>query len=333
MDPGIAIPPRGYGGIERIVATLAIEYQRRGYEVDILASEGSFIQGCKVHVIGPEGFPPPKKVMNLALLRAWTFLWRHRKNYDLIHNFGRLLYLLPILSSKVKKVMSYQREITRRNIEVVTRLPHRNLVFTGCSADLVKRASAPGKWEAVHNAVDFSQFTFTDNLPDDAPLIFLGRIERIKGCHTAIEVAKATGNQLIIAGNISRLPEEVEYYEKEIKPLIDGEQIVYIGEVNDEQKNEWLGKSKALLMPLEWNEPFGIVMIEAMACGTPVIGFKRGSVDEVIEEGRTGFKVNDFEDMIAKTNLLFSINRATCRENAYKKFDVAVVAKSYLNLF
>jgi glycosyltransferase involved in cell wall biosynthesis len=333
MDPGISIPPIGYGGIERIVALLAEEYLRQGHTVDILASAGSQVKGCTCYSIGPDGFPPTKAVMNKAVFTAWGLLWKNRNKYDLIHNFGRLLYLLPILFSRVKKIMCYQREITTGNITKILKLPNRNLFFSGCSADLVARAAAPGRWAAVHNGIDFSQFTVTEQLPSDAPLIFLGRIERIKGCHTAIEVAKATGNRLIIAGNISKLPEEIDYFEKEIQPKIDGEQIVFVGEVNDIQKNDLLGKSKALLMPIEWDEPFGIVMIEAMACGTPVIGYKRGSVDEVIDQNITGMKVENINEMISAVKKIDSIQRNLCKVSASDRFDISVIAKKYLSLF
>ncbi|MBI1780012.1 MAG: glycosyltransferase, partial [Sphingobacteriales bacterium] len=190
-----------------------------------------------------------------------------------------------------------------------------------------------GRWKVVYNAVNFDEFQLTEQLPGDSPLIFLGRIERIKGCHTAINVAKATGNKLIIAGNISRLREEREYFENEIKPLVDGCQIIYVGEVNDEQKNDWLGKSKAMLMPIEWNEPFGIVMIEAMACGTPVIGYKKGSIPEVVEENKTGFVVMNENEMIAAVKKINVINRTGCRETAKAKFNSDVVAHEYLNIF
>ncbi|HEX8356750.1 MAG TPA: glycosyltransferase, partial [Segetibacter sp.] len=297
MDPGIVVPPEGYGGIERIVALLAAQYHELGHAVDVLATESSYVKGCFMYSIGPPGFPPSKKVMNRAVVRAWTFIWKTRNNYDLIHNFGRLLYLLPVLNFPVKKIMCYQREITKRNIQIFNLLPNKNIIYSGCSNDLVKRAAAPGKWVAIYNGIDFRRFALNISLPNDAPLIFLGRIERVKGCHTAINVARTTRSMLIIAGNVSPLPEELAYYEKEIKPYIDGRQIKYLGEVNDEQKTALLGAAKALLMPIEWDEPFGIVMIEAMACGTPVIAFNRGSVAEVIQEGETGFKVKTVTEM------------------------------------
>ena len=333
MDPGILIPVTGYGGHERLVEIFAKEYKILGHEVHLLITNGSYVEGCTIHDFGKSGFPPLKKDARKAILKAWFFLQKNHQNFDLIHNFGRLIYLLPIINKRVKKIMTYGREITGGNINKLLKLPHRNIVFTGCSTNLISRSVAKGKWEAVYNAIDFSKYAVTVDLPEDAPLIFLGRIERIKGCHTAIAVAKATNNKLIIAGNISPLKEEKQYFENEIKPHIDGKQIIYVGEVNDAQKNDWLGKSKALMMPIEWNEPFGIVMIEAMACGTPVLAFDCGSVNEVVDEGKTGFKIYSQKEMIASVYKLASISREQCAAHAKKRFDVPIIAKQYLRLF
>jgi glycosyltransferase involved in cell wall biosynthesis len=334
MDPGILVPPKGYGGHERLVYMFAREYQRLGHDVDLLVTKGSFVEGCKVYGYGKEGFPSSKWEQRKVVPYVWWFLWKNRKKYDLVHNFGRLAYLLPILNHPVKKIMTYGREIWSPNIRSILRFKHDNLIFTGCSANLISRVDAAGNWEAVYNAIDFNKFNANVELDSkEAPLIFLGRIERIKGCHTAIEVAKATGKKLIIAGNISKLPEEIYYYDTEIKPHIDGENVIFVGEVNDVQKNDWLGKASAFLMPIEWNEPFGIVMIEAMACGTPVIAFPFGSVPEVVDEGITGFIVNDEIGMIEAIAKVDIIDRKICRETAEKRFDVSVIAQQYLNLF
>ena len=332
MDPGIIIPVNGYGGIERIIEMLAKEYVKLGHEVHLLITDGSSVEGCTVHGFGLEGFPPNKWDALKAIPTVWKFLRKHKNEFDLVHNFGRLLYLLPIFNDPVKKIMSYQREISTRNIRWINALPHKNLTFTGCSQNLINRAKVAGHWEAVYNACDFSKYHLTVSVSTDAPLFFLGRIEKIKGCHIAINVAKATGHKLIIAGNISTLPEEKVYYKTEIAPHIDGQQIQYIGTVNDVQKNELLGKAKALLFPIEWNEPFGIVMIEAMACGTPVIAFNAGSVDEVIEEGITGFKVYNKDEMITAVKKAGIISRAGCRLDAMNRFDISEIAKKYLNI-
>lgn len=334
MDPGILVPPNGYGGIERIVEILALQYTAMGHEVHLLVTPGSFVKGCTVYPFGKEGFPPKKMDALKAIPTAWQFLWNHRNDFDLVHSFGRLAYLLPILNHPVKKIMSYQREIDKRNIWLINKLPRKNIFFTACSADLLSRLNIASKgiWGAVYNAVIFSKYTLQPKVPDDAPLMFLGRLERIKGCHTAIEIAKSTGSKLIIAGNISTLPEELEYFEKEIRPLIDGIEIIYVGAINDAEKNHWLGVSKALIFPIEWNEPFGIVMIEAMACGTPVIGYNRGSVNEVIDERITGFKVDDAAGMVLAVNQLATLNRSRCCMHAKQRFDASVIARDYLKM-
>ena len=332
MDPGILVPPLGYGGIERIVEMLAKEYRQMGHEVHLLVTTGSFVKGCYMHPFGKEGFPPKKADALKAIPVAWKFLWNHRNEFDLIHNFGRLAYLLPVLNCKVKKIMSYQREISTRNIKWINKLSNNNMLFTGCSKNLVNRGAVAGKWAAIHNAVNFDTYRLQDNLPGDAPLFFLGRIEQVKGCHTAIAVAKATGHKLVIAGTVSKLAHDAIYFKNEVEPFIDGEQIQYIGPVNDMQKDEWLGKSKALLFPIEWEEPFGIVMVEAMACGTPVIAYTRGSVEEVIDEGITGCKVKNVDEMCGAIKKISNINRVDCRTAAMKRFDVTAIAAQYLAL-
>lgn len=333
MDPGILVPPQGYGGHERLVALFAKEYYRLGHEVHLLVTAGSNVEGCTVHSFGKEGFPPKKSDSLKAIPTAWKFLWKHRNDFDLIHNFGRLVYLLPVLHNRVKKIMTYGREISTRNIHYINNLSIKNLVFTGCSNNLVSRGNVSGRWRTIYNAIDFKSYTLQEKVAANAPLIFLGRIEKVKGCHTAIAIAKATNHSLIIAGNISPLADEQAYFKNEIEPHLDGKQIIYVGQVNDEQKNDYLGKCKALLFTIEWNEPFGIVMIEAMACGTPVIAFNKGSVTEVVDEAITGYKVNTTAEMKEAVTSVNNIDRHQCREQAEKRFDVKVIASQYLNVF
>jgi len=261
---------------------------------------------------------------------VWIYLLFNHKKYDLIHNFGRLVYLIPILNKSVFKIMTYGRVVTSRNITRICSKPNRNLIFTGCSNYLVSTGNVAGVWKTVYNAIDFSKYTLQESVANDAPLIFLSRLDKIKGCHNAIELARKTGRNLIIAGNISHLEVEQKYFNEEIKPFVDGVQIKYLGAFNDEQKNHYLGKSFALLMPIEWDEPFGMVMAEAMACGTPVIGYKRGSVPEVVNEGVSGFIVNNIDEAIKALDKIPTINRSLCRKDAMARFNIDVIAEEYL---
>jgi glycosyltransferase involved in cell wall biosynthesis len=333
MDPGILVPPKGYGGHERLVYMFAKEYARLGHEVHLLVTKGSEVEGCTVYGYGTEGFPPKKINALLAIPKVWWFLRKNRSDFDLIHNFGRLIYLLPVLNYQVKKIMTYGREISKRNILIINQFRNKNLVFTGCSSNLVSRGNIAGRWKTVYNAIDFSKYTLVEKVSENAPLMFLGRIERVKGCHIAIKIALETGNKLFIGGNISPLEDEKKYFEEEIKPFIDGNQIVLLGSLNDEEKNTYLGQSKALLFPIEWDEPFGMVMVEAMACGTPVIAFKRGSVQEVVSHGLTGFIVDNYEQMKKTISAIEKLDRREIRFFSEKKYHVQLLALKYLNLF
>ena len=153
----------------------------------------------------------------------------------------------------------------------------------------------------------------------------------MKGTHIAIDVAKKSGSRLVIAGNVSQGHEP--YFKEFVQPHVDGDQIVYLGPVDDSQKNQWLGKSRALLMPILWEEPFGIVMAEALACGTPVIAFRRGAVPEIVEGGVNGFICNTADEMTVAVNKVDSIDRRNCRLTAERKFSDQVIVSEYERLY
>lgn len=332
MDPGLPVPPPLYGGHERLVYLFAEEYHRLGHEVSLLVGPDSSGPGM-VHTFGRNGLNRSKWASIKEIITGWTFLTKNHSYYDLIHNFGRLVYLLPVLNKPVKKIMTYGRSITPSRIKWINSLPNQNLIFTACSDFCVNTGNIAGTWKTVYNAIDFSNYTLKQNLPDNAPLIFLGRLDKVKGPHLAIEAALKTGENLIIAGSKPTTADNIEFFKKHVEPLIDGKQIKYIGAVNDPQKNEILGKCKALLFPISSEEAFGLVMIEAMACGTPVIGYNRAAVPEVITELKSGFIVNTLDEMCHSIKNIHKINRSVCRLTAQKKFDKRTIANEYLSLF
>lgn len=331
MDPGIPVPPPLYGGHERLVHMFAGEYQKQGHEVSLLAGPGSKIKG-KCYSFGVNDLERSSLQKNKELIQAWTFIYKHRHEFDLIHNFGRLIYLLPVLNYPVKKIMTYGRPVSTKGVKIINALPNRNLIFTACSNYCVSTGNVAGTWQTVYNAVDFSKYELNELVGDNAPLMFLGRLDKVKGVHTAIKIAKTTSNVLWIAGNIPQTADNLTYYKQQIEPQIDSKQIIYLGALNDAEKNTYLGQAKALLFPIEWDEPFGMVMVEAMACGTPVIAFNRGSVPEVVSE-QTGIQVNTFEEMQAAIGLINTIGRKNCRALAEKRFNISVISTQYLLLF
>jgi glycosyltransferase involved in cell wall biosynthesis len=251
--------------------------------------------------------------------------------YDVVHSFSRIAYMLPILPFRVPKVMTYQRAISRRSIEIGHRLSRGTLQFTAISRRMMRDVEDIGAWHMVFNGVPLTTYDFRPAVAPDAPLVFLGRIEEIKGPHIAIEVAKRAGVPLVIAGNI---PAEYKgWFDVHVAPYIDDRFVRYVGPVNDVQKNELLGNARAFLMPIVWEEPFGIVMAEAMACGTPVIGFRRGAVPEVVFDGETGFVVDTADEMVAAVERIADIDRRTVRRRCETHFSDDRICDAYLEVY
>jgi glycosyltransferase involved in cell wall biosynthesis len=334
VDPYIPVPPAGYGGIERVVDMLVRALIQRGHELTLLAHPDSRTPAQLI----PYGTPPHVGAIPRAteLAHAAAAIWRHRRA-DVIHSFGRLAALLPVLPLRgVIKVQSYQREyIPWRSIARATALAGPSIAFTGLSSGVYggKPAAGVGRWTTIPNGVETSRYTFQPSVPPDAPLMFLGRIEAIKGTHHAIAIARGTRRRLVIAGNRPSGAEHARYFEEQIAPHIDGSQITYIGEVDDRQKDAWLGKSAALLMPIEWEEPFGIVMTEALACGTPVIAFRRGSVPDVIRDGVNGFSCATVAEAIEAVRRIPEIDRAEVRADCEARYDVRELVAQYERVY
>ncbi|MCK4525698.1 MAG: glycosyltransferase family 4 protein, partial [Candidatus Andersenbacteria bacterium] len=183
--------------------------------------------------------------------------------------------------------------------------------------------------DTIYNGININDFTF--NPKPKNYLVWLGRIHYGKGLWNAINAAKISKEKLIIAGNITC--ETDEKYFQSVKPMIDGKQIKYIGEVDLKGKDDLLKNAKAILFPTIWEEPFGLVMIEAMACGTPVIGFNKGSVAEVIKDGKTGFVVKDDKKMIKAIKNIDKIDRPKCREHIEKNFTIEKMVDNYEKVY
>ena len=253
---------------------------------------------------------------------------------DVVHSFGRLAYLTGILRHRLPKIMSYQREPSLGQISKAVKLARRGtLTFTGCAEHIAAKIRPLALSEAVFNGVPLKTYTFRPQVEDDAPLVFLGRIEPIKGTHMAIDIAQQSGRRLVIAGNISEEGGGKEYFEKRIRPALDGERIQYIGPVDDVQKNKLLGAAAAFLMPIQWEEPFGIVMAEALACGTPIIGTRRGSVPEVVKKGVNGYVCDTLPEMVAAVSRIKEISRRECRRDCEERFSDRAVVEAYLRIY
>ena len=211
--------------------------------------------------------------------------------------------------------------------------------------------------ETVHHGIDVKEFPHKEKLDKGSYLFNIGRVTRVKGQDKAIDVARKTGSKLIMAGCVQDKPEDKEffqslkgsinlfvdigkhpvdkdYYHKVIKPLLDSDkQIIYIGELDSGQKKEWYRHARATLFPIQWGEPFGLVMIESMACGTPILAFREGAVPEIVVDGLTGFIVNSMSDMIEAVDRIDRIDPRECRKHVQNHFSVTSMAHKYSELY
>ncbi|WP_143149216.1 glycosyltransferase [Hyphomicrobium sp. CS1BSMeth3] len=326
-DPEIPVPPRHYGGIERIVDMLARALVERGQEVTLFSHPASECPVPRVAWPGADSFSTSDTVRNAATLARHVMAGR----FDIVHSFSRIAYMMPILPFPVPKIMTYQRAITPRSVKLGHTLSRGTLAFTAISEWMMRDVAGIGRWYVVPNGVPLDTYTFVPHVSERAPLVFLGRVEEIKGPHLAIEIARRAGCPLVIAGNIP--DEHRAWAEAHVLAHVDGEAVRYIGSVDDAQKNALLGAAAAMLMPIVWDEPFGIVMAEAMACGTPVLGLRRGAVPEVVEDGITGFVRDDVDGLVAAVHQLSDIDRANCRARVAQLYSAEAVVEGYLGVY
>jgi glycosyltransferase involved in cell wall biosynthesis len=334
-DPYIPVPPTLYGGIERVVALLARGLVARGHHVTLVAHPASLIDGVS---LVPYGSPPHDRPSD----RARELLQLNRATaaapgaFDLVHSFGRLAGLLAVLPRRgLPKVQSYQRAVDWPGIARAVRLAGRSLEFTACSTSLYRGGerlgARAGTWHTIFNGVELDRYQPVFDLPYDAPVVFLGRLEPEKGAHVAIDVARRANVPLVIAGN--RVDAHAGYFEQAIAPHLTNGLVRYVGPVDDSAKNALLGRARAVLFPSLFEEPFGIVMAEAMACGTPVVALARGSVPEVVRDGVNGVVCQTEDDLIAGLEQARGIDRGAVRRDCEARFASDVIVAQYEALY
>ena len=321
-----SVPPPAYGGTEAVVSLLTDELVRRGHEVTLAASGDSRTLAA-LHAVCPRSL---RRADDLADRNPYD--WQHiasalalSGDFDIVHNHAGELAMAMAPLARAPMLTTAHCLATpdtefiwnryRGAYNTISRSQQRSLPCP-------PHARFVGH---VYNAIDVDTFPFQAEKGDD--LLFLSRIAPEKGPEIAINVARRTGRRLLMAGKVDRYDRRV--FEEVVRPLIDGEQIVFLGEADAAQKRELYRTAYCVLMPLKWEEPFGLVMPEAMACGTPVIALRRGSAPELIRHGVTGYVVDTAEEMAECVADVPRIDAVACRDHVRERFSPAIMAEAY----
>jgi glycosyltransferase involved in cell wall biosynthesis len=322
--PWFAVPPSGYGGIEAMVAAEVDGLVRRGHEVCLIGSgaRGTLAQRFEaVHVDPPSSRLGDAVTEVLHAAEAARIVADFAP--DVVHDHS-LAGPLTARRHRAPMVLTVHGSVVGDN--------GRYLAALGTEVQLVaiseaqRRAAPRLNWVGrVHNAVDVGSFPVGSG--GGGYLLFLGRFSPDKGAHLAIDAARAAGRPLVLAGKLNE-PAERAFFDKMIRPRL-GPDVTYVGQADAARKRELYRDASALLFPICWDEPFGLVMVEAMACGTPVIALRRGSVPEVIVDGTTGFVLDDPADLPAAVDAVDRLDRAACRLHVEQHFDVDTMVSGY----
>ncbi len=317
-------PPRHYGPWESVVSLLTEGLVARGYDVTLFATGDSESSG-KLRFVCPQGYEEDRSIIP----KVWeslhiSELFDHADDFDIIHNhfdFLPLTYSGLIQTPVVTTIHGFSSP----GILPVYKKYNGSVFYVSISdAD---RAPELDYIKTIYHGIDLQQFDFQSE-PDDY-LLFFGRIHPDKGAKEAIEIAKACNKPLILAGII----QDEDYYQEDVQPYLDNSQVVYMGSVGPVQRGKLLGKALALLHPIHFDEPFGLSVIEAMACGTPVIAFNRGSMPELIEHGKNGFLVSGCQEAIEHIDRIKTINRADCRRTVEDRFTADRMVEQYRDVY
>jgi glycosyltransferase involved in cell wall biosynthesis len=317
-------PPRHYGPWEQVASNIAEGLVKKGVEVTLFATGDSVTDG-KLDAICDTGYEENRdqdaKVLECMHI---SNVMEKASQFDLIHNNFDFLPLTYSGLVKTPVITTIHGFSSQRIIPVYKKYNASSHYVSISNAD----RSADLKYLAtVYNGLDARDFKFNAE-PDDY-LLYFGRIHHDKGTAEAIEIAKKTNRKLIIAGII----QDANYYREKVEPFIDNEQIVYAGHAGPDKRKELLGKAAALLHPINFNEPFGMSVAEAMLCGTPVIAFNRGSMPELIKDKETGFLVNNIEEAVEAVNQIKYIDRINCTNWATAQFSSEKMVGDYYKLY
>jgi glycosyltransferase involved in cell wall biosynthesis len=325
--PWLQIPPEGYGGIETICADLTDGLVARGHEVHLFASgidgtEANFVRSYEDPPIAQIGEAGPEVTHAARVAAALEDI-----EVDIVHDHS---FAGPLLGRgrRAPTVATVHGPLVEE-LDTYYRLLGRSVHLVAIS-DAQRRSDPDLHWTAtVYNAIRVHDYPFRAGKDDYA--LFLGRMNLDKGAHIAIDVARKAGWRLLIAAKLNE-PAEQAYFDEEIKPRL-GDDVEWLGEANGERKSELLSGARCLLFPLQWEEPFGLVMIEAMACGTPVVALRRGSVPEIVTDGVTGVLRDDPADLPAALDAVAGIDPRACRERAENEFDLPVMVSRYEEVY
>lgn len=320
-----SVPPKLYGGTERVVAWLVDELVDLGNEVTLFASGDSLTKG-KLHAVWPQALRLGRRGAdpNAACSLLLEAIAKRAAEFDVIHSHVDWLPLPLLCRSKVPFLTTVHGRLDLPGLPDVVR-EFSEAGFVSIS-DSQRRQLPEANWIAtIHHGLPSS--LLRPSYDQGSYLAFLGRFTAEKGPEDAIRIAEAVGMPLRIAAKIPRA--ETGFFKKQIQPHVDGERVTLVGEVDDAKKQPFLAGAAALLFPIDWPEPFGLVMIEAMACGTPVIAYRSGSVPEVIEHGVTGFIVDGEEDAIRAVRELPRLDRRAIRARFEERFTAVRMARQY----
>lgn len=323
-----SVPPQLYGGTERVVSYLAEELVREGHEVTLYASGDSQTSAELVPVVPRALRLDGSQDPTAHHVRMLDLVLRDAPRYDIIHFHIDYLHFPLARALGLTHVTTLHGRLDIPDLAPLYRT-YDDLPVVSIS-NHQRGPLAHANWVGtVYNGLPEQNFRFFPKQGDY--LAFLGRTSPEKGIREAIEIALAAGMPLRIAAKVDKVDQD--YFDTVIRPYLSHPLIEFIGEIGEREKDEFLGNAAALIFPIQWPEPFGLVMAEAMACGTPVIAYPRGSVPEVIEDGRTGFIVGSEGEAVAAIDRLAEIDRADCRRHFEQRFSARRMAGDYVAVY